>query len=239
MNHTQWPDATSMRDPFGEPPFDWDSFRSPLKRESTAIFPTQEEMLRICLDFAPAAGNDAPGRLLGPWADELDPRVPEERTILKWAVAAGCFFAPDDHNRSPHLQWASRQPLPSVDMRQAFRAIALSPWDLWEEDGGNWRSCLFGETLPVAQINKLEPSVFPFGSRRPRFWLARLVPNRTGQWAAILPLGLTAAPPPPTMASWVRSLGPAEADPRALLAARGHIFVRRVLEWYCLDVETR
>lgn len=100
-------------------------------RLPVAFAPTIDTLLRVATDHAPAAANDFPERILGPWALALDAADPCERAVLRWAVAAACFVNPDDDLQSPAEHWYRREPFPPVEERHAVRAVERTPWRVW------------------------------------------------------------------------------------------------------------
>ena len=242
MTRASWPDPTL---PCFEEPVPGTSnaalvhaTRSP---ETAPYVPTLDELLRVALDIAPAAGNEAPDRLLGPLSDELDLYDPVHRRAAIVTVAAACFLVPDDEaaeeGRSPFEQWVRRSPVPPARDRSAFRAVAKAPWALWR----------ITSTAPLrlADTTGLAPAFCPDGpvnadladalvAPEPgRALLAKLVPTADG-WTVALGLVLPDVPSSALIASWVAEVVRHAGTPlEEALASHGHVLVRRAVErWW-------
>lgn len=110
--------------------------------------PSAASLARVANDISPAAGNDAPDRVLGPWADVLDPRKEPDRKALLVALAASCFVPEDGDKwgRSPFDQWVRRKPHPEMATRDRFRAVARAPASAWRLGDGTLEPL-----LPIAR----------------------------------------------------------------------------------------
>lgn len=203
--------------------------------------PTLEDLLRVTVDIAPAAGNEAPDRFFGPKAEDLEHRDPAHRRAAIVAVAAACFMVPDDEaiatNRSPFDQWVRRSPNPPARDRAAFRAVAKAPWAVWRITST--------DPLTLADATDLSPAFHPTGPVAAdladafvapevgRALLARLVPTAEG-WQVAFGLVLPEAPPMALVRTWVAEVvHHANGTPiEEALASHGHILVRRAVTWW-------
>lgn len=242
MSRATWPDPAL---PCFEEPVPARSNAAPVHDVRTPdrapYVPTLDELLRVAVDIAPAAGNEAPDRFFGPQADELDLYDPARRRAAIVAVAAACFLIPDDEaaedGRSPFEQWVRRSPVPPARERSAFRAVARAPWAVWR----------ITSTAPlcVADATDLAPAWRPDGPVNAdladafvapeigRALLAKIVPTDRG-WTVALGLVLPDVPPAVLVGAWVAEVvRHAGAPIEAALASHGHILVRRaVTRWW-------
>ncbi len=135
---------------------------------------TVPELIRVATDHYPAAGSDAADVLLGPYADALDVRRPDDLFALKVALAAMALVPSDLVGQTAYERWANTKPRPSLEDRAMVRAVLWAPWTLWELVDGErvdrlglsaWSNPAPG---PLASVLPCEDDA-P-GSRR---WLAR------------------------------------------------------------------
>lgn len=180
-------------------------------------------------------GNEAPDRVLGPWVDELDTRVPADRRALLVALAAAAFIPPDDDTRTPFFQWCRRQPPPGAVDREMLRALERTPWSAWRiralTPAGVELEDLVGlparrhpeGPVPVDLVGALVPAT-PGDTL-----LARVARTRSG-WEAATPLVVRGCPPEALLARWLSSR-PARSGVEHWLSGSGHAFVRHVCEW--------
>ncbi len=93
---------------------------------------TVPELIRVATDHYPAAGSDAADVLLGPYADALDVRRPDDLFALKVALAAMALVPSDLVGQTAYERWANTKPRPSLEDRAMVRAVLWAPWTLWE-----------------------------------------------------------------------------------------------------------
>jgi len=207
--------------------------------------PSLGAMVRVATDIAPAAGEEGPDRLLGPWVEELDPREPMHLAVLRQAVAASCFLAVegDRWGRSPFVQWVRRKPHPTLEERESFRAVERAPaaaWRLVEPCGDRWViAALLGisrHAVPDAPVSIPALASVNGGGGSGDLLLARVVATEAG-WVAPLALAVRGLPAPEVIRSWVALegllLGIDHKLPSLdeLLRLRPHVLVRRAHEW--------
>lgn len=239
-----WPAVGDPADPFVELPEDELSAACDPLRPAVTVrlpeLPTFEEMARVAADYAPGAGNEAPDRVLGPWVDRLSATVPQERRLLLMALAAACFFSPDDDFRTPFQQWSRRSPAPSVADRSRFRAVAQAGWGCWEVESDPCGSQRVVSTV-LAAADAQPPQLFPveqwvvLPDRTPKFFVGRSVLTNAGHVLA-MGLGVERVPPVSRIREFVRSETPGlhagSAD--VWLRRRGHRLVRYLAEFEAL-----
>lgn len=193
--------------------------------------PTVAEAVRVATEHAPAAGAEAPDRVLGPWADEAVPRA-----VLAIAVAAAAWFPPDVDDEAPWVAWARQEPVPPAVDRARFRAVANAPWGLWWLDGVGDRAVLrdavglgprwvVEEPVWVQAVALVGPV---------RAVAARVVRTTAGPVAA-LAIGLPGLPEDvmaraDALVAAVRASGP-RLSREEVLRRHGHVLVRSVAEW--------
>lgn len=229
-----WPSAGDPRDPFAEPlacgprGVLWHESRPP---DAVLAVPSVADLARVACDIAPAAGNDGPDRVLGPWADEDLPRG-----VRLAATAAACFFPPDDDAETPFSAWCRRPPAPPVAERAAFRAVARAPWAIRRVIGtdplrsvdatGLAASWAADETLAADATGLCAPAV---GGAL----LVRAVRRSDGGWIAPIAIALPVCPPEVAIARWVGECAgyAANRSVEAALASHGHVLARRACEW--------
>lgn len=201
--------------------------------------PSTDLLVWIATDMAPEIGNEAAERHYGPWADTLDPRLPDHRAAIRVAIASACLL-PDEDRGVPGERWVDEgPPRPDREAVTAARRLPLVLWRLVEEvEAGCWR---------VEDVLGLAPWVRPSGPVRlvgppgrvagdgPGL-LARVGEGPDGPFA-LTPMIVPEIPPPEALARWFeielvagrlrrRGLGQ-----EALLLDEGDTFARRVHEW--------
>lgn len=216
--------------------------------------PTDDDLARVTTDLCPAAMLEAADRMLGPLADELDPRRPEHRRTQLVVLAAYCFTVADgeldpggqgvDPGQSPFDLWSRRKPLPSVEERAAFRAVERAPWTAWTlvralGDDRWWVEDIVGIDArrrpdgPVRMIGAAAPLRAP---RAGDTLMARLVRTPEG-WETRAAIVLPGGPPTARVRSWVRlelvrqRLRDRRLTVDALLRRRGFVLARHLCEW--------
>ena len=234
-----WPEACDPRDPFVEnaEPTDVGTLRfERIPPDAIANLPALADMARVAADISPGVGNESADRLLGPFADELDLTDPLGRHQRLVAMAAACFFAPDDDERSPFLQWSRRSPTPPAAARAAFRAVERVPWALFRIDTVADRAVtltdctgLGSRYVPIGAVQVDGPLPLEPGHGL----LARLVPRPDGTWAAALALTTPVVPPGAKIQGWIREAAALAHTPviEQALRSHGHVFVRRTLTY--------
>lgn len=202
-------------------------------------------LARLALDRAPAAGDDAPRYVLGPWAAQLDLSVPAHRAVWAAAVACATFAIAPDDNRSPFRSWQrelSRRRRYHAADTSAVVAVArtpLVPWRTQAVDGG-WR---LTPALPVRADRvpevAVDLSVVGGVDGPPRdggLLVARLVRCDAG-WAVRTAFVLPDAPDDATLEAWWAVVAvPAivatpELDADDLMRRHGHHLVARLHAW--------
>ncbi|MBT3219318.1 MAG: hypothetical protein HN348_09530 [Proteobacteria bacterium] len=204
--------------------------------------PGISDISRLVLDFEPAAGADGCALLLGPWVDVFDIGVPRERYALLVAVAEFCFTAAYGHVKTPFQRWCLHaRPVPPVEARAAFRAIAKAPFSLWElKEQVSLNKWLVADLIGLVAaplVVHLGTTACPFGP--PRIGgalLGRIVASKEGLMA--LPsLSIPVAPAPEQVAPWIieellrARLSCRTLTLKQLLRLRGAVLGRRVMEW--------
>ncbi len=200
-------------------------------------------LARIATDIAPSVGLDAPDRVLGPWADLLDPRRAPDRAALEMALAAACFVPVDDDRfgRTPFIQWVRRKPHPEMAIRDQVRAIERAPPTAWRIDAVTPEGLLLTELLGVAERARPKgpvvaaPASVQGGGAPGDLLLARVVRVGDG-WIAPVAFTLRGVPEPSLLRSWVRlAVWPRLLDHKAtsldeLLRLMPHALWRRAHE---------
>lgn len=235
-----WPEATPPERWFEEEntgtasapgPRRWEEVWDKRLPEAVDRAPTLAEAVRVAVEAAPAAGNEAPDRVLGPWADG-----PVSRELLAVAVATAAWFTPDVDDEAPWGAWARQEPRPAAVERARFRAVADAPWGLWWLDGE-------GERVFLRDTAGLGPRWLPTEAVwvRPvplcgplRAVAARVILTRDGP-VAVTPIGFPGLPDDVRARADRIVEGVASADPHAsreeALRRQGHALVRSICEW--------
>lgn len=198
---------------------------------------SDETLARIATDMLPAIGNDAPDRLLGPWASLARPGA--DARLLQIATAAGAFMPPDETPFDARHQWSRRKPEPTDAERSAVRAVAHAPYTAWPIlalGDPCWR---LGPAVGVEAAGEVwvdRPARLPgLGPPRAGDTLLARVVSLPGGAVARLPI-VCPGPIPEAAEGWLdlllleRRLTDRRAGPRDVLRSRGHVLVRRVLE---------
>lgn len=227
-------DSSEAFEVVGTPPI-WADVWDKRFPEAVDRAPTIAEAVRVATDQAPAAGGEAPDRMLGPWVDE-----PASRELMAVAVAAAAWFAPDVDDEAPWSGWARQEPRPSVEERARFRAVADAPWGLWWLDGGGDRVAL---RAAVALGDRWLPKG-PVWVRRvplvgPVIAVAARVIETTEGPVAVTAIGLPGLPDDlearvGRIVDAVKAVD-AHASREEALRRRGHALVRSVCEWAWLQ----
>lgn len=232
-----WPDVLSARDPFVEPDDGVRDLHTVVVRPPVDAVPSAEDLARVAADHGPGLGNEAPDRVLGPWADELDVRDAAQRRALLHALAHACFLVPDDDPFTPFHYFSRREPAATVDVRARLRAVGeapLLPWR-WASDGDRWRLDAIVPGVADVEVPAAALGAVP-GAAAGGTLLARVVITAAGP-VAVGPIALPGAAPPGAVAVWAaRIVDEARRDdPSAVAAAvwrhRGHRLARRAAEW--------
>ena len=209
--------------------------------------PATSDVARLVLDMEPAARVDACDLLLGPWADVFDIAVPGEHDAIEVAVADFCFTAAHGAPKTPFQRWCRQgRPIPTVEERAAFRALANTPFGVWgfkEEvragrDEAAWLvTDLIGIARPRSMVVQVGATANPFGPPRTGgALLGRIVVTEKGTVAPIS-LSVPIVPAAEQLARWVveetlrARLSSRGISLMQLLCLRGSVVGRRVLEW--------
>lgn len=195
--------------------------------------PTIAEAVRVAVEHAPGAGNEAPDRVLGPWADACP------RPWLAAAVAASAWFAPDADDEAPWAAWARQEPVPPAVDRARFRAVAHAPWGVWRvADDGQWH-----DVLGLAPRWRPEGPVVadPIVLGGPvRAVVARVIRTPSGP-VAVTPFGLPGLPDDVVARAEAVVAATRAADPRVsteeALRRRGHALLRSLAAWAWITKE--
>jgi len=217
----------------------------PRREPEIDAIPDACTLARVASDIAPSVGMDAPDRLLGPWADVLDPRRSTDRVVLIAVLAAACFVPVDGdrYGRTPFVQWVRRKPHPGLDLRARFRAVEHAPpsaWRLVARDGDGWQ---------VRDLVGISPEACPDGPLRidllasvedagapGDLLLARAIRTEDG-WVAPFGFAVRGLPEPAVLKSWIRlDLCLQALDQRIpslddVLRRHPQLLVRRAHEW--------
>lgn len=151
-------------------------------------------LARMAADVSPAAGEDGPAAVLGPWAD-VRPVDPWGRRAYVIALGAVAFACPPDDERTPARAWSGqRAGRARAPLRTSVHAVARSPWWPWRlrAEGSRWRldPCAgWGDDLvPEGAIDLSHAGGTAGGPAPGRIVLARVVRGPQGSWHAALPL---------------------------------------------------
>lgn len=197
----------------------------------------EADLVRITTDADPAAGAAAPDLVLGPLADEADPRA------LEVAVALGAFFQGDGVDATPARRWSRGKPVPSRPERAAVRAIAKAPLAPWRVLALSPGRCELADVVGLGEAAPRGPVVLrtpaqPLGPLRAGDLLIARVARGPRGWEATCPIALPLRDLPAAVPTWLRWLAWSDRLERAgrpptlggLLARRGHVLARRLLE---------
>ena len=218
---------------------------SPPEEPRAQRLPTVDELVRVACDLLPQAGNDGPHHALGPWVEQLEPRLPQHHQALLHATAALAFVPISPQRAAPATQQArrSRSVQLSAQVRQGLRAVSWAPMGLWQL-GDAWQG---GHRL-VDRIG-LPPQVLPEGPVHlgqlglvagpvgPGDTLvARVAVDERG-WRVAVGFGIPGRPPQALVDRWVRWVVlerrlRAPSMPRVVALRRwGHELARYAHEW--------
>lgn len=194
-------------------------------------------LARLATDYIPELGDEGPLDILGPWADQVDVRVPMHRAALIAAVATAATLRHRGES-SPLRRWAARASKrdPSLGDLRAFARAPLALWTLEEAVGDRWlvrdRSGLDAPWVPREPV-RLDRIGGVDGGARVGSWIgARLVRRSDGPVACagwVLPDGLDAARAEARVAALVeeRRLACDHEPVAGILAREGH----RLVAW--------
>lgn len=198
---------------------------------------SEATLVRLATDMDPAVGNSGPDLVLGPLADEeLDART------LEVAVAAAAFFPGDDVIGPPWRRWLRSHPSPPRTDRAGVHAMAMAPFAPWRVVRLRHGRATLVDSLGLSSCScPTQPVVLrsvatPLGALREGMWLIARVARERDRWVATCPIALP-GPLPRALPRWLKWLawelrltyrGPVTRT--VLLARRGHIVARRLLE---------
>lgn len=203
---------------------------------------SEATLVRVATDADPASGNVAPDLVLGPLADE-----PVSWRTLQIAVAMSAFFAGDAVRGPPWQRWQRARPAPSREDRSAVRAIAAAPLAPWRVRSVAGPQAVLEDQVglsplvhPIGPVHLREPAQ-PFGPLRPGMTLLARVAREPGRWVATCPVALPGGIPT-AVESWLtwmawelRLTFRGRVTRTELLARRGHVLARRLVEVAWLD----
>jgi hypothetical protein len=198
--------------------------------------------LRIAAEGRPSVGDEVRA-LIGPWADELDPRLAPHRRALCFAMGHLAFFPDPDTagGKTPVHRWGRARPRPPARLRSDANAVAVTPPSLWRVVHR------LGEGWVLEDLVGLHPRRSPTGTVsvgpvgrvelcEVGCLFARVVNSPKGP-VAVLPLGMREAPPPELVRHWViRAAEPVidvchQATVDTVLRRAGHDVCRSAFEW--------
>lgn len=122
--------------------------------------PAEASLARLCADFLPSAGEDAPLALLGSVSEYYQASNPAHRSLLRSTMAAHLFSCPSYKGKPVYRYWLRNKPRVDEAFKQAVGELARSPLGLWlvesiDEMGVHLRSlCGLGRmSCPDAPVN--------------------------------------------------------------------------------------
>lgn len=155
-----------------------------------------EELVRVCTDLWPSAGNELPDLVLGRAA------LFATRRQCAIAVAGGCFLWGHERWPSAFTSWCRSKPKPAAAARARVRAVGLAPWALWRVERD-------GDAVFLHDHTGLAPTYRPQGPVRLQGeaptgegLAARVVRTDTG-WIAHTALDVPALPSREQVQDWV------------------------------------
>jgi len=183
----------------------------PPERPAGDLLASVIDLVRIAIDYAPAAGHDAPHRVLGPWALDLDPDLPGHQRAWLHAAAALAFTPLSPKRASPAVQYArrSKSNKATAAVRHSVRVVGWAPMSLWEiglaEGGGHWlvdRVGLDPRQLPDGPVHLGDLGLMAGEVGPGDTLLARVARDAYG-WRAVVALGLPGRPSDALVARWL------------------------------------
>lgn len=155
----RWPGAEQPVDPWSDGFFtafgEHDPFVGPAEHDRNTPawglpLPTLEALVRVCTDYWPSVGNEAPDLVLGRAS------LMASRQQCAIAVAGACFLWAHRRWPSAFTSWCRSKPRASPPERAQVRAVGLAPWALWQVERR-------GSQLWLEDATGLAPAYLPDG----------------------------------------------------------------------------
>lgn len=93
--------------------------------------PTKASLARLCADYLPSAGEDAPLALLGSVAEYYQSSIPEHRSLLLSTLAAFLYACPAYKGKPVYRYWLRNKPRVDHEFKQSVAELARSPLAIW------------------------------------------------------------------------------------------------------------
>lgn len=202
----RWPGAPTPQDPWSDRFFEafgtGAASDGPLEHDrNTPAWghpaATLQELVRVCTDYWPSVGNEAPELVLGRAA------LFATRQQCAIAVAGACFLWAHRRWPSAFTSWCRSKPRAPTADRARVRAVGLAPWALWRVERAP-SGLLLHDATGLAPAYLPQGPVTVVGEAPTGEGLAARVVRTDRGWVAHTALSVATLPSEQEIAGWLR-----------------------------------
>jgi len=204
---------------------------------SLMMRPPETFLARLCADYLPSAGEDAPLRLLGSVAEYYQSSLPEHRSLLLSTMAAHLFVCPGYKAKPIYRFWLRNKPKVDHSFKQSVGELARSPLGLWQVSAVSPDGI---SLVSLCGLGEMSCPSGPIAAQRLRVSLGDVVLGRIAhsadEWFVAHPIVLPCAPQQDALCAFLEMLMVStrvhyrEASLKDVLRWRGDVFHRWCVE---------
>lgn len=215
---------------------EWGYDRHPF--QPMLVRPTERALARVCADYRPTAGEEAPLMLFGQVSEYLQATEPIHRALMVYAMAAYLFASPGFGGKPLYRYWLRSKPDVDPEFKESVARLERVPVGLWHVTDVNETGVELEDWVGFGEKSAPKgPVWFPgLTLERGQFVLARVGPCRSN-WIGVHGIVLPVAPPKNVVRAEVMRLllltriHFRSATVKDVLRWRGHGFHRWCVEW--------